>query len=103
MGGRTARLALLTVLLSGCSISIGEEDSRPPGCETFDRIAVRIESQGPRADVGDELRQIEREAQAGGDDAVAAAAAELLSAQGGPNADWFAALGDMEAACMGQR
>ena len=93
---------LLTILPSGCSISIGE-DSRPPGCETFDRIAVRIESQGPRADVGDDLRQIEQEARTGGDGAVVVAAAELLSAQGGSEAGWYAALGDMEAACRGQR
>ena len=53
--------------------------------------------------MGDDLRQIEREARIGGDGNVAEAAAELLSAQGGSEADWYAALGDMEAACRGQR
>lgn len=93
---------MLTILLSGCSISIGE-DSRPPGCQTFDRIAVEIESDGPRADVADQLRQIQREARAGGDTDVADAATTLLAAQGGTDAAWYAALGDMEAACRGQR
>lgn len=102
MGMRLAAAALLATLLSGCSVSVGE-DTRPAGCETFDRIAVEIETQGPRADVGNQLRQIEREARTGGARDVTDAAEGLLAAAGGAESDWYAALGKMEAACAGQR
>lgn len=92
----------LVLLAGGCTDGAGG-DSRPPGCESFDRIAVTIESEGPGADIGGELRAIQREAQAGGDQAVTEAAAALLAAQGGDPDRWYTALGGLEAACRGQR
>jgi hypothetical protein len=103
VGTQSAVAVLLVAALTGCSISIGGPEVRPPGCATFDRIAVSIEADGPRADVADQLREIEREARGGGEPDVAEAAAELLAAQGGSEAAWYSALGDMQAACFGQR
>jgi hypothetical protein len=93
---------VLVLLAGGCTDGAGGH-SRPPGCESFDRIAVTIEAEGPSADVGGELRAIQREAQAGGDEAVADAATALLAARGGDPNRWYLALAELEAACRGQR
>ena len=94
---------LAAPLVGGCMTVTVNEESRPPGCATFDRIAVTIEADGPGADVTEPLQQIEREARSGGDADVADATAALLAAHGGEAGDWYSALGDMEAACRGQR
>jgi hypothetical protein len=94
---------LAAPLVGGCMTVTVNDESRPPGCATFDRIAVTIEADGPEADVTEPLQQIEREARSGGDTDVADAAAALLAAHGGRTVNWYSALGDMEAACRGQR
>jgi len=99
---RLFALPVAAVLVGGCAGG-PENQSRPSGCATFDRIAVTIESEGPGAEVGPQLRQIEQQARAGGDGAVADAAAALLAAQGGDPGRWYASLGRLEAACRGQR
>jgi len=94
---------LAAPLVGGCMTVTVNEESRPAGCATFDRIAVTIEAEGPGADVAEPLQQIEREARSGGDTDVADAAAALLAAHSGKTGNWYSALGDMEAACRGQR
>lgn len=102
MNVRLIALPLTAALIGGCAAKAVQE-ARPPGCAGFDRIAATIESDGPHADVTDGLQRVEQEARSGGATDVATAASRLLAAHGGSEGAWYSALGDMEAACRGQR
>lgn len=108
-----ALLVLAVVPVAGCSASQPSStssparlaaDTRPAACGQFDAIAATIESQGPQANVKPELESIASSAQAAGDTEVAAAARAMLTAKAaGDPGQWYGGLGQMEAACQGQR
>lgn len=103
------------LLLAACSSTSADSPSSPAAsssaieesgsaeasqaCAEFVQIATTIESDGPDADVGSQLTSIKNKATADGQTDVAEAAGALLSAQGGEEGQWYAALGKMEAAC----
>lgn len=92
---------LLVLPLTACNVSVetgGSGDSK--ACDQFVSIATTIESDGPSADVADQLQQISQQATDDGQGQVAQAAQQLISAkQSASTGDWYTALGAMQAAC----
>lgn len=116
-----AAAALLVPLAAGCSsgsssdaasasaspthtATSADRDGRSAACEQFDRIATKIESEGPSADVKSQLEQIERLAKESGNEELARAAERMVAlTDGSSEGEWYSTLGEMEQACRGQR
>lgn len=89
---------------SAAATANADTPGRPEVCTQFDAIAYTIESQGPQADVQGQLQTLKIAAENSGQTAVAAAAQSMLNGKASSDpSQWYTGLGQMEAACAGQR